>query len=490
MCKQIRATPHFSRKRPTGHTRRMRATGWILAFSLLATAFADDMPALNTKIEIDKAAIPARYSAALPSGSADMQRWVKGDARFPPFVHVKDHVLAGDERWIARLGEAANKVPPADQANWARAWSDSTRFDTATNGYCAPVRKIVGGPASALRAALVGQFAATCGTDAELDLITRADTPDAAVIEYYTALKDQFSPDKHPFHPRFASATRALILAGDTDARGAAFNLAEHPDPRGRAELRKIHRELKDRKLADEVALAFYESKDPVERALTAAACKRMPEDPVCTSTVSSADVQQPEPPPDPVELAAAKSWIAKLSAAGFTKVTTVDPAKAAGGGPSVVLTLAGHAWWFDVETDRYPNYHDSLMRNLASLVSPVLDETVFEEVAPPMAEESVPYRLTVYVAGKRLRAEARNLGDWYDVEAVLNLMNAAMKEIHSDIRFIPLPTGDQSLVILGAPESAINRAIQARLIRPGDAGDVERAGKKFEAEALDGLTD
>jgi hypothetical protein len=454
-------------------------------------AVEGDVPALNTKIEITKAEIPQRYAAALPASSADMKRWVEGDERFPPFAHVKDHVLNGDERWIARLRESANKVPAPDQAGWAKTWTDALRFEVASRAYCAPVGKIVAAQPSAQRAALVGQYAASCATDAELDLIVRADTPDDAVIEYYSALESEFSSRKHPYHPRFASATRALILGGSYEARGAAFNLAGHPDPRGRAALRMIHAELKDRKRADEVALAFYESKDPAERALTAAACQRLAEDPMCTHPISSADVQKPEPPADPAEVESAKALIAKLAAAGFSKVSAVDPAEAAGGDAGAVLKIAGHAWWFDVETGMFPNYHDSLMRNLAMLVSPALDGVVFEETAPAMDDaETAPYRLTVYTAGKRLRAEARNLGDWYDVEAVVNLMNAASKENGSDVRFIPLPTGDQTLIILGAPGPAIDRAIQAKLIQTGNAGEAERVGKEFEAEVIRGYQD
>jgi hypothetical protein len=478
------------------------ATSWIFACVLLVVACSkpadsepealDDIPALNTKIEIAKAGIPARYSAALPASLSDMKRWVNSDEQFPPFVHVKDHVLNGDERWISRLGDAANKVTAAEQAEWARAWTDSTRFETATRSYCAPVRKIVAGPASPLRMALVGQYASSCATDAELELIVRADTPDSAVFEYYSAFQNEFSPDKHPYHPRFEAAARTLILGDNYEARGAAFKLAGHPDPRARAALRKIHAELKDQERADVVALAFYESKDPAERALTAAACRRLEKDPICTRPNSSAEVQEPEPRPKPADIDAAKALIAKLAAIGFVKVSGVDPAEAAGGDAGTVLTLAGHAWWFDVETGMFPNYHDSLMRSLAILVSPALDDAVFEEAAPTLEddEKAAPYHLTIYTAGKRLRAEARNLGDWYDVEAVMNLMNAAMKENGSDVRFIPLPTGDQTLIILGAPKPAIDRAIQAGLIETGDAGEAEHLGKEFEAEVLKSYKD
>jgi hypothetical protein len=461
-------------------------TSWIISLALILAV--DSKPAESSpKIDIDAATIPARYAAALPSSSSGMKRWVGGDARFPPFSHVKDHLLNGDESWIARLGEAANKVPAADRPEWSKTWTDAVRFDVATRAYCAPVRKVVEGPASALRAALIGHFTAFCANDADLALIARADTPDTAVIEYYSALQNEFSAHKHPYHERFASAARTLILAGDPELRGAAFTLAEHPDPRGRAALRKIHAEIGNQERADVVALAFYESKDPDDQALTAAACHRRANDPICTHPMSSAEVQEPEPKPDPGELEAAKALMKKLAAIGFSKVSAVDPAEAAGGNAGAVLVLAGQAWWFDVETGMFPNGHDSLMRSLATLVSPALDEAVFEETAPTIEDDvkSAPYRLTLYIAGKRLRAKARNLGDWYDVDTVLSLMNAAMKEKGSEIRFAPLPTGDQTLIILGAPSSAIDRAIRAGLIQKGDAGQAERLGKEFEDKAL-----
>ena len=64
------------------------------------------------------------------------------------------------------------------------------------------------------------------------------------------------------------------------------------------------------------------------------------------------------------------------------------------------------------------------------------------------------------------------------------------MKENGSDFRFIPLPTGDQTLIILGAPQPVIDRAIQARLIQTGDPGEAERVGKEFEAEVLESYRD
>ena len=91
-------------------------------------------------------------------------------------------------------------------------------------------------------------------------------------------------------------------------------------------------------------------------------------------------------------------------------------------------MTLAGHAAWVDVETGFFPNHHDSLMRNLGALVSPALDDAIFEEGAPKMNDAGT---------------------------------------------------------VLGAPRPVLDRAIEAGLFRAGDAGESERVGKEFEAEVL-----
>jgi hypothetical protein len=47
------------------------------------------------------------------------------------------------------------------------------------------------------------------------------------------------------------------------------------------------------------------------------------------------------------------------------------------------------------------------------------------------------------------------------------------------------LPTRDQFLAIVGAPQPVIDRAIQAGLIQTGEAGEAERVGKEFEADVI-----
>ena len=143
----------------------------------------------------------------------------------------------------------------------------------------------------------------------------------------------------------------------------------------------------------------------------------------------------------------------------------------------------------FDAETDQLPNEHDGLLARLAALVAPALDDVVFEEVPPAGDEmESGACRLCAYVRGKLYSLPARNLGDWYDVEAVLNLMNATAKEHGSKARFVGLASQDQTMAVVGAPAGAIARAIQGGLIEIGATGEAEKAGKSFEQQVVEGF--
>jgi hypothetical protein len=395
---------------------------------------------------------------------------------------------------LERVAAAAKSVPAAESESWARRLDSALQYEVAAPALCKSLRGVMQAPASTLRRALVGAYATHCARDEELALIMRADTPDSAVLDYYGSF---FQPDDHPhpWHARFGAAARTAIIDAEQADRRTAFVLAHHPDPQARAALRKIHAEIRDPERADEVAYAFYDAKDPKDKAIAMAACERHPKDPVCDteSRIRNPDGSAfvmgeaaPEPPvPSP---AAIQATIDKLAAAGFTRVTAVVPADAQTDASDQILALAGYAHWFDVETGMYPNNHDSLMRQLSALAAPELDDVIYEEIAPPMEDETdtKPYVLTAFTSGKRLRAEARNFGDWYDAEAVINLMNAVAKEHGSKIRFVALASEDQTMSILAAPAGAIARGIQGGLIDVGGGGEAKDAGKSFEDKVME----
>jgi hypothetical protein len=190
------------------------------------------------------------------------------------------------------------------------------------------------------------------------------------------------------------------------------------------------------------------------------------------------------------VPAAAIAARIEQLGAMGFAKVTNLDAAAVRSDAAEQVLLAAGQAHWFDVETGFYPNQHDSLMRYLAALASPDLDDVVFEEVAPEIEDETGPYELLAYSEGKLLTIQAENLEDWYDLDAVLELINAVMAERKHASRFVVLATGDQTAIVVAAPPAAIAQAVEAGLLELGAEGEAERLGKEFEERVLRSLQD
>ncbi|MDR2220741.1 MAG: hypothetical protein LBE24_09220 [Methylobacillus sp.] len=187
-----------------------------------------------------------------------------------------------------------------------------------------------------------------------------------------------------------------------------------------------------------------------------------------------------------PQRTAEVKARIAQLSAMGFDRLDALDTSKLDSDVTELILLEANMAYWFDVETGQFPNQHDSLMRSLAALVSPVLDDAVFEEEYPPeIDDDSHPYQLIAYADGNRYRVEARNLGDWYDVDAVLRFMNAIMESRGARARFVSLATTDQMLIVVAAPQDALAKAAEAGLLELGDAAAAEQIGKEYEDKVL-----
>lgn len=428
--------------------------------------------AVDKTITIELAAIPARYEAPLPTTVAGLQSWLKGDAAIAPVSHVVENILHGDKIWMMRLSIAAGAVSDTERLAWARKWHDLFEFESVGASFCAQARTIMSAPPATIRAVISGPFARSCAKTEDAPMVLRADTPYWAVLEYFDPWSGGGDFEKRrPFDPRLVAAAREVILNhSDLEARSAVFVLAEQQDPRADAAIQLIYSEVKDQVRADEVAKAFADARGLDE--LTVAKCG--------FSQASSHEKRVP--------VSAVKARIEQLSAMGFTKVKKLNVAELNTDSTEEILLAAGYAHWFDVETGQYPNQHDSLMRSLALLVTPELDDAIFEERAPAMDNESEPYQLLVYSGGKLYRATAENLGDWYDTDAVLRLMNAVMEDRKVDIVFTNLAATDQSMTIVAAPPATIEKAVDDGLLELGDAGEAERIGKGFEERVLNSL--
>ncbi|MDB4964282.1 MAG: hypothetical protein JWP01_4281 [Myxococcales bacterium] len=154
-------------------------------------------------------------------------------------------------------------------------------------------------------------------------------------------------------------------------------------------------------------------------------------------------------------------------------------------------LFARGRSKGFDAETGMFPNEHDELLADLAALAAPALDGVIFEEIPPSRADadaDSGSYVLHAYLGGKQYSVDAENHGDWYDVEAVIGLVNALLVANKSDHRLVVLPTGDQTVNVLVGPAIGIRALADARLLDLGKAGAAERAGKEFEDQVLDSI--
>ena len=192
----------------------------------------------------------------------------------------------------------------------------------------------------------------------------------------------------------------------------------------------------------------------------------------------------------------------ARLRAAGLDAGATDGGATDATLGLTVRGRLQGtqrlHS--FDAETDSYPNEHDSLLRALARLAGPRFPPTVFEELTGrPGKEVTVdseespdddtgPYALVAYTGGQRLETAASNYGDWYDITAVVGLLNVIARDAGLETRFASLATTDQIAHVVALPESAL-RGLAADGLLLFDGGDDARvSGRAFEDRALEQL--
>lgn len=435
--------------------------------------------------------LPERFDAPLPASSQKLAAWRDGDVAFPPEAFVADLLAAGDAAMFERLAAAASKVRGDDAAAWARGWHERLHYRDLAAAFCAATQPVLDAPPSTLRMALAGPFAQRCaGADARAAIL-RADTPDWAVVAWYSDRHGTPQRGPMPYDARLAEALRtALAQPKGTDAFAAASALASHPDPAAAEAMLAIHASIADADLADRIAHTMRWSRDARVHAIGVAACRRRsPGDADCDRVFGDGAAAPKVPTStDP----ALTTLAAALNALGFTRVDPAHPPE--GGDAGNMLVEAGHAYWFDVETGTFPNGHDSLLRALADLTQPTLAGVVFEEVAPEYDEAADAndadgiYLLRAYVDGQLLETQAEDLGDWYDVDAVLRLLDAVLLERQAAARFLLLETTDQTAIIVAADGAVLEAAIRARLLTPGDPNAAEALGKGFEQRVLRSL--
>ncbi len=189
-----------------------------------------------------------------------------------------------------------------------------------------------------------------------------------------------------------------------------------------------------------------------------------------------SAGVQAPSPAIEAIRAKLEQAGFGTLAASDWSDIDE-DPVR-----PESVLRAAGLLVWFDVETGSFPNQHDILLRELATAAAGDLAGVVFEEIPPNDSDEGGRYVLNAYADGRRWSVNAENFGDWYDVDAMLRLANALLRDRGSDRRMLLLVSEDQTSEVVVAPRAALGAALQKGLLYAGDPAVAREVGQAFEA--------
>lgn len=150
-------------------------------------------------------------------------------------------------------------------------------------------------------------------------------------------------------------------------------------------------------------------------------------------------------------------------------------------------LSALSSVVWFDTETGFFPNEHDGLLAMLAEGTD--LNDVTFKEQAPEYSSsDTEPYQLFASVDGRQYQQQAENYGDWYDVPAVLDLLNRVANEENRRSRFVRFESIDQGSIVWVVDKSALAALYQKKLIRlsPHTLGkDIGQSAEKEAAKRL-----
>lgn len=132
----------------------------------------------------------------------------------------------------------------------------------------------------------------------------------------------------------------------------------------------------------------------------------------------------------------------------------------------------------FDPESGRLPNRHGELLTTLASLAARELmgpPEVVFDESEPPNG--AAPYALRAWSNDRRFTAQARNFDGWYDVDAVLGLLNELARRLGKSQRWILVHMSGHDALVVSANGPWLQDVVTRGLL-PSESGNerVEKA--------------
>ena len=133
------------------------------------------------------------------------------------------------------------------------------------------------------------------------------------------------------------------------------------------------------------------------------------------------------------------------------------------------VLEHSGIYLMFDAETGMLPVDYDKVLMDMANNSGGKLNDVqVWMDVTGPdgmsidnfedQPIDTIKYKITLLANQKAYIAEPEDIGDWYDVQFLLDLMNKVAADAGLQERYSLLNNGDQVAVIIFGPEEAVKK--------------------------------
>ena len=154
---------------------------------------------------------------------------------------------------------------------------------------------------------------------------------------------------------------------------------------------------------------------------------------------------------------------IARLVALGM--IDASDPVPPHAVTPRQILLGTVHALAFEGEAEDGSADHPMLLRRLARLAPRDLEGVVFEQLAPP-EDLGQPHVVIAYVDGEKLVTGLEDMGEWYEVEGAIGLLNAILVDRGSEMRFVEIFDPDDSRrTVIAGPKKGILEAVEKQLL-------------------------
>lgn len=524
--------------------KRKEASAAVVArFDAFSSLFESAEP------RVSEAPVPERFEAPLPSTAGELEHPERFAPRSALTAALDAGDANVRERVLIALRKAASAGTLSQKLS--DFYVQEVLGYTPTPTSCDWTASTATGKEPEAVRALFWKALTRCDDPKLAAVFERPEAPDSAVVEWYFERPQGSGPLAWSPRLEKAAHARAANATSDFELRQIGYALAATTPAKAVEAVKTIQKELSEPRAKGLVALGLSSLDDPTAVELVGEACA-LPEierDAVCFIEKPLVDEERANGSESPEQLErCAKghrhSWkrldcltaLVGIDRARAVKIAKLLDATLAHNGDQARLRLAARALVlfpeagalearlkqlgaiaandqprpdsqapaaigadellerygrvdaFDVETGTFPNEHDKLLRQLALLARDALAGTVFEEVPPASANGEGEYLLRAYFGGKRYEVSARNLGDWYDVRAVLGLLNSLLATRGSDLRFVTLPTGDQTARVLAAPAAALETLTSQGLLQVERPEAGMEDGKAFERQMMEQL--